>query len=503
MSSEPIERRVSYIGDRLRGSRCDICGKEYFRTKDYCGKCGRKSFGKMEDIDYFYEKGKLEICTLVCEPTNRFMKLGPYFYGIVSFHNGKVRVPGRLTDCILRGEETDLSSFEDREVVPRFRRRYAVTRSDIVPTISLAFTFADEYYPHQKYGIIKPKKGYDTPGIVGYGVYVSKFRIKEGTTERSIPFIDEDAVTAAVEAGKMALIHSGVDHSLVGKVYVGSESNPYAVKPIASKVAQVLKLGKEEETDGVQSVDAIDTEFACKATTSMFKDAASLVYYPGARTAYTMTIGADNSQAAPRDELGGELDLFVGYGGSAFIFGMHDVIAELEGWYSCTSDTPDFWRRDREPYPRHGGRFTGEPAYFKHVLKACRKLMEQLNLQVSDVNYFVSHQPNIGFPVKVAKELGFKEDQFMPGLQVAKFGNTYSGSSPIGLAAILDRAKPNERIIIVSYGSGAGSDAYSLLTTSQIKDKRHRQKFTIQHQIENEHVEYVDYGTYRRLKHGL
>jgi hydroxymethylglutaryl-CoA synthase len=91
----------------------------------------------------------------------------------------------------------------------------------------------------------------------------------------------------------------------------------------------------------------------------------------------------------------------------------------------------------------------------------------------------------------------------MPGLQVAKFGNTYSGSSPIGLAAILDRAKPNERIIIVSYGSGAGSDAYSLLTTSQIKEKRRRQKFTIKHQIENEHLEYVDYTTYRRLKHGL
>jgi len=130
--------------------------------------------------------------------------------------------------------------------------------------------------------------------------------------ERSVPFIDEDAVTAAVEAGKMALIHSRVDKSLIGKVYVGSESNPYAVNPIASKVAQVLKLGKEEKPDGIQGVDAIDTEFACKAATSMFKDAASLVYYPKTKTTYAMAIGADNSQAAPRNELGGELDLFVG-----------------------------------------------------------------------------------------------------------------------------------------------------------------------------------------------
>jgi len=503
MSSEPIERRVSYIGDRLRGSLCGNCGKEYFRARDYCGTCGRKSFGKMKNIDFFYEKGVLEVCTFIKEPTNKFTKLGPYIYGIVSFHNGKVRVPGRLTDSILKEDEIDLSSFEDREVVPRFRRRYAVQQSDIIPTISLAFTFADEYYPHQKHEIVKPKKEYKTPGIVGYGTYVPKFRIKEETIERSVPFIDEDAITTAVEAGKMALIHSGIDQSLVGKVYVGSESNPYAVKPIAAKVAQVLKLGKEEHRDGVQSVDAIDTEFACKAATSMFKDAAALTYYPSAHIPYAMVIGTDNSQAAPRDELGGELDFFVGCGASAFIFGMYDVIAELEGGYSCTSDTPDFWRRELEPYPRHGGRFTGEPAYFKHVVKAAKGLMEKLKLQVSDVNYFVSHQPNIRFPVKAAKALGFKEEQYMPGLKVADFGNIYSGSSPMGLAAVLDKAKPDERIVIVSYGSGAGSDAYSLVTTSQIKEKRRRQKFTVQYQAENEHIEYVDYTTYRRFKRGF
>jgi len=503
MSSEPMERRVSYIGDRLRGSRCSICGKEYFRSKDYCGKCGRKSFGKLEDVDFFYEKGTLEVCTLVNKPTNRFTKFGPYIYGIVTFHNGKVRVPSRLTDLILNNKEIELSSLEGRNVVPRFRRRYAVKQSEIIPTISLAFTFADEYYPHQKYEVTKPKKEYETPGIVGYGVYVSKFRIKERAMERSIPFMDEDAITAAVEAGKMALIHSGIDSSLVGKVYVGSESNPYAVKPIASKVAQVLKLGEEEKVDGLQGVDAVDTEFACKAATSMFKDATSLVYYPGVSTTYAMVIGTDNSQAAPREEPGGELDLFVGYGGSAFIFGMQDVIAEVEGWYSCTSDTPDFWRRALEPYPRHGGRFTGEPAYFKHVVKACRKLMEKLNLQPSDVNYFISHQPNVGFPIKVAKELGFKEEQYMLGLKVSKFGNTYSGASPIGLAAVLDKAKSNERIILVSYGSGAGSDAYSLITTSQVEEKKRRQKFTVQHQIENKHIEFVDYNTYRKFKLGL
>jgi hydroxymethylglutaryl-CoA synthase len=216
-----------------------------------------------------------------------------------------------------------------------------------------------------------------------------------------------------------------------------------------------------------------------------------------------MVIGADNSQAAPRGCPGGELDLFVGYGGSAFIFGKYDAIAEIEGWYSCTSDTPDFWRRDGEPFPMHGGRFTGDPAYFKHVRKAATRLMERLNLRAGDINYFVTHQPNPQFPVKVAKELGFKDEQYAVSLQVNKFGNTYSASSPMGLAAVLDIAKPEERILITSYGSGAGSDAYLLRTTSQIIDKRQRQKINVKYQAENPFVEYVDYTTYRRLKLGM
>ncbi len=502
MSSEPIERRVSYLGDRLKASRCRICGKEYFEIRDYCGNCGRKSFGKMQSIDLFYDKGKLELCTLVTEPTNRFTKLQSFIYGIVSFHDGKIRVPGRITDQILKnGESVDLSELEGREVVPRFRRRYSVSASDVIPTISLAFTLADEYYPHQEYTIAQPSKEYEAAGIVGYGVYTSRFRIKEGGMERAIPFIDEDSVTAAVEAGKLALIHSGVDSSLVGKVYVGTESNPYAVKPIASKVAQVLKLG--EEDGDLQAVDAVDTEFACKAATSMFKDAASLVNYPKSGMKYAMVIGADNSQAAPRGCPGGELDLFVGYGGSAYIFGKHDVIAEIEGWYSCTSDTPDFWRRDSEQYPMHGGRFTGDPAYFKHVRKATSKLMERLGLKAGDINYFVAHQPNPQFPVKVAKELGFKPDQYEVSLQVNKFGNTYSGCSPLGLAAVLDVAKPDERILITSYGSGAGSDSYLLRTTDQLVSKRPRQKVNVKYQAENPFIEYVDYSTYRRLKVGM
>jgi hydroxymethylglutaryl-CoA synthase len=129
--------------------------------------------------------------------------------------------------------------------------------------------------------------------------------------------------------------------------------------------------------------------------------------------------------------------------------------------------------------------------------------MERLSLKVEDIDYFVAHQPNVQFPVRMAKEIGFKEEQYMPMLQVAKFGNTYSGASPVGLAAVLDVAEPDNRILVASYGSGAGSDAYSLITTRQLLDKRKNQKLTVKYQAGNPFLEYVDYTTYRRLKAGM
>ncbi len=86
---------------------------------------------------------------------------------------------------------------------------------------------------------------------------------------------------------------------------------------------------------------------------------------------------------------------------------------------------------------------------------------------------------------------------------INKFGNTYSGCVPLSLAAVLDVAKPEELILVGSYGSGAGSDAYLLRTTSQLVDKRKQQKVNVKFQAENPFIEYVDYQTYRRLKLGM
>ncbi len=82
--------------------------------------------------------------------------------------------------------------------------------------------------------------------------------------------------------------------------------------------------------------------------------------------------------------------------------------------------------------------------------------MERMGTKPSDYQYAVFHQPNGKFPTRVAKQLGFTDKQIEVGLLTPQIGNTYSGAVPLGLAAILDVAKPGERIFAVAYGSGAG-----------------------------------------------
>jgi hydroxymethylglutaryl-CoA synthase len=206
-----------------------------------------------------------------------------------------------------------------------------------------------------------------------------------------------------------------------------------------------------------------------------------------------MAIGTDVSQGAPGDAL----EYTAAAGGAAYIIGCKDLVAEVESFYSFTTDTPDFWRREGMPYPEHGGRFTGKPAYFKHVTSAAKGLMERMGTKPEDYDHAVFHQPNGKFPVRVAKMLGFTKEQIEPGLVVPMIGNTYSGSCLIGLAATLDVALPGDRIFVTSFGSGAGSDAFSIRVTDKIDEIRDGAP-SVRDYIGK--AQYLDYAMYAKHK---
>jgi hydroxymethylglutaryl-CoA synthase len=205
-------------------------------------------------------------------------------------------------------------------------------------------------------------------------------------------------------------------------------------------------------------------------------------------------IGGETAQGAPGDAL----EFSASAGGAAFLIGKEKVIAKINRTRRFTTDTPDTWRREGQPYPLHGGRFTGDPAYFKHITSAAKMLLKEMGTTPKDYKYAVFHQPNGKFPTRVAGMIGFEQEQIEAGLVTPNIGNTYSGSVPLGLAAVLDKAVPGDRIFVTSYGSGAGSDAFDITVTDEMKDYQKKNAPTVEKIMEN--PIYVDYGLYTKYR---
>jgi len=341
-------------------------------------------------------------------------------------------------------------------------------------------------------------------GIITYGAYIPKYRIKTeeiarvwggdgpaiarglGVYEKALPDMDEDTITIAVEAARAAMARRTLDPKDIGAIYVGSESHPYAVKPSAVTVGEAIMA--------TPVMTAADYEFACKAGTAAIQTTMGLT--KSNMITYGLAIGADIAQGEPGDAL----EYTAAAGGAAFVIGNDAPIAEINLTSSYTTDTPDFWRREGMPFPRHGGRFTGEPGYFKHVLASSHMMLEKAGTKASDYDYAIFHQPNAKFAQNVGKILGFTPEQIKPGLCVPYLGNTYSGAAMIGLAATLDIARPDDRIFVTSYGSGAGSDSFDITVTDMIDSEEfHRDAAPTVEQLLAA-KKYVDYAVYAKHK---
>ncbi len=335
-------------------------------------------------------------------------------------------------------------------------------------------------------------------GIVGYGAYVPRYRLpatevsriwtdgKGGIPikEKAVPGLDEDVVTMSIEAARNALGRAGIDPTEIRAVWVGSESHPYAVKPTSTLVAEAI--------GAVPNVQAADWEFACKAGTEAMVAAIGFVGSQMAR--YALAVGMDTAQGKPGDAL----EYTAGAGGAAYLLGpAEESLAVIDHTYSFVTDTPDFWRRAYQKYPEHGQRFTGDPAYFKHIYEAGSALLEATDTTPEDYKYAVFHQPNTKFPQRVGAMLGFSKEQIETGLLVPVIGNTYAGSAIIGLTAVLDVAEPGDRIMMVSFGSGAGSDAFAITVTDATLERRNQAPRTQDYIARRTEI---DYATYARMR---
>lgn len=341
-------------------------------------------------------------------------------------------------------------------------------------------------------------------GIAGFGAYIPYLRItideiantwqkngkqitnSLGVVKKAIADRDEDCLTMACQASLPALKMAGIERKKIGACFMGSESFPYAVKPSSTILADILQIGNE--------YFSADLQFACKAGTGGVQIVCAMI--ESGMIDCGLAVGSDKSQAKPSNAL----EFTAGSGAGALVLNNNpdDWIAKINCTFSSSSDTPDFWRREKEDYPTHAGRFSGEPAYFKQIAQSSKLLFEKTKTTPKDYDWVIFHSPNKKFPEKVAGMLGFSREQLKYSLLVEKIGNPYSASSLISLANVLENAKPKDKIFLASYGSGAGSDSFSITTTDLLEKKR---KNYINQMIGN--IKEINYARYLQTRNFL
>lgn len=98
----------------------------------------------------------------------------------------------------------------------------------------------------------------------------------------------------------------------------------------------------------------------------------------------------------------------------------------------------------------------------REVFKLAVRVMEELvvealkrsNLRPEDIDLLIPHQANMRIIEAGQKRLGLSSDRVLANID--QYGNTTAATIPIGLAEAIDsgRAKPGDRILMVSFGAG-------------------------------------------------
>lgn len=321
-------------------------------------------------------------------------------------------------------------------------------------------------------------------GIWGYGVNVPSSRITveeihrvwanipieavkaRGTVERGVIRPDEDTITMANDACAKAIEMSGIDRKRFGALILGTQTSPYETRPGAAILVDALGLPNETL--------ALDVQFSGKSGTSALLLA--IAYVTSGMCEAALAIGADtvSYHVSPGDTQ----EYTAGSGAAAMVIAKGAGIASIEATASYTSDMPDMFRLDGERYIRSGGSAMTNTAVGaqNHMSRAWNMIKSKGNFSAESFNYVALQQNDARTPFSIGRKLGFSNGQIQPAMIADRLGDCGAASALIGLAKLLDRAKPDERIIVLSYGCGGGSDAIALTTTAHVDQVSRRQR---------------------------
>jgi hydroxymethylglutaryl-CoA synthase len=331
-------------------------------------------------------------------------------------------------------------------------------------------------------------------GISGYGVYIPKFRIKKddyakawgsfsaaGVSEKSVMGFDEDVLTAAAKVAKRALESVPITPDKVTRFAFASTTPPYVEKLLSGTI--MVSVGIPNQA--LSSDHITSTRAGTEAMLSGFEHV----------NANPKGVALITIADAPAASMWDSIEHALGAGAAAYVLSSDNLIAELEGHASYASEyfgerfKP---RKDELLHDLNVKKFS-ESSLITNTTKAGNALLKKLNRKPEEYQHVVIQQPDARVPASVGGKMMFQEPQLAAGLTSKLVGDLGAASTPVSLAAALDLAKVGDKILVVSYGSGAGSDALSFKVVSD-------RKATVKFQQEADRKEYIDYIKYLKLK---
>jgi len=333
-----------------------------------------------------------------------------------------------------------------------------------------------------------------TVGISGYGSYVPRLRIKKedyaaawgsfsaaGVSEKAVMGLDEDVLTAATKVSRRALESVPLEGGVVSRFALASTSAPYVEKLLSGTVI----VGAGISNGAFSSDHTTSTRAGTEALIAGFEH---VMANPGG---HALVAAAD----APRASMWSPIEHGFGAGAAAFVLSSSNLIAELEGHASYA--TEHFGERfkvteDELVHDLSVKKFF-EASLVSNTTKAANALMKRLGRKPEEYQHVAIQQPDAKVPSSVGGKLMFGEPQLASALVSKSLGDLGAASTPVALAAALDVAKVGDRIMVISYGSGAGSDAISLKVVGDRKATP-----SVQAQIDKK--EYINYVQYLKIK---
>ncbi len=331
-------------------------------------------------------------------------------------------------------------------------------------------------------------------GISGYGVAVPRLRIKRedyakawgsfsatGVNEKAVAGFDEDMLTLATKVGQRALESVPLPPARITRFAFASTTPPYTEKLLSGTILAGLGAPSETYTTDHTSSTRAGTE-------ALLAGFEHLAGNPGGNA---LVAAADAPQASMWDPI----EHGMGCGAVGFVLSGFATLAEFEGAASVASEHfgERFRPREEQVTRDLNVKKFSEGSFVSNTTKAASALMKKLARKPEDYAHVVIQQPDARAPASAAGKLGFQDPQLAAGTVAVNLGDLGAASTPMGLAAALEASKAGDRILLVSYGSGAGSDALSFKVLSDRKPA-----YTVSKEAARK--EYIDYVQYLKLK---